>query len=191
MPGLTVWLFNNFTNTTLEMFKSMERAVIATNKSMPKKISEMLDTTGSANPEHKEELASGTSFRLMPENSTREQVCHMAEIRLLDLEFLAEQDRKAVKFINGTQKMLPMMKDYMSKTRPEVAPRVEYLLAMYFDSNYDMMVEQAEFLESLTEQTKPVLKARLGCKTSSGAPRAASLGFLSLALLLATWLSER
>eukprot|EP00408_Alexandrium_pacificum_P007168 CAMPEP_0171225416 /NCGR_PEP_ID=MMETSP0790-20130122/36796_1 /TAXON_ID=2925 /ORGANISM="Alexandrium catenella, Strain OF101" /LENGTH=339 /DNA_ID=CAMNT_0011691449 /DNA_START=47 /DNA_END=1066 /DNA_ORIENTATION=+ len=183
MLGLVVWLFNNFTNTSLGLQKTIGEALNATKGAFPDSLNKML--SGFDNSNAQDDLPS--LLIPMPENTSKSSVCHMSTIRLTDLGKVEDGQRQATKHLNGTKKMLPMLKDYMDKMRPEVAPRVVYLLTLILDTMSSVSTLQADFVGKMVDDSSPVLKARLGCQLSFSGSSRAGLGLLAVAALLLAW----
>mmetsp|Transcript_30186 Transcript_30186/g.86474 ORF Transcript_30186/g.86474 Transcript_30186/m.86474 type:complete len:339 (-) Transcript_30186:82-1098(-) len=186
MPALTAQLFNNATNLTKEVNSLMHKALDATLEAIPQTVRESLD--GSIGGDSAQDPA---LLALLPSNLTQSELCAQAEAKLTHVRELSELGAQGLKGVNATEKMLPMLRDYLEKNKPDIAGRLMYLMEDHVDSIYAVGAENLEVQEVMLSELRPILKARMGCELtmgSSGARR--GLGLLALLAAAVAWLEH-
>eukprot|EP00413_Alexandrium_margalefii_P046900 CAMPEP_0204596772 /NCGR_PEP_ID=MMETSP0661-20131031/53429_1 /ASSEMBLY_ACC=CAM_ASM_000606 /TAXON_ID=109239 /ORGANISM="Alexandrium margalefi, Strain AMGDE01CS-322" /LENGTH=343 /DNA_ID=CAMNT_0051607415 /DNA_START=63 /DNA_END=1094 /DNA_ORIENTATION=+ len=178
MPALTMWLLSNITNNSQIFRENSAKALDSVSAIIPPEMSKMLDNSNKKSEDEAESFAS---------NASEAEACSLADKKLGEASIMLTAEQKGQKMLNGTQKMLPMLHDYLKQTKPDVAARLEFVLTRFIDSSYSIGSDMISFLETLLSETKPVLKARMNCHLSSGAPRL-GLGLVALVAVLAAWL---
>uniref|UniRef100_A0A7S4PUV6 Uncharacterized protein n=1 Tax=Alexandrium monilatum TaxID=311494 RepID=A0A7S4PUV6_9DINO len=181
MPALAIWLLNNMTNNSISFGEANREAFKVAAAAIPKDMLQLINKTACP-------IGDLLSQPLLPTNVTATQVCSLADARACNTSGALVTLHKAIAFMNTTKAMLPMMDDFLNQTRPEVADRIHNLVVNFVNSASDIITDGTVLWNNVLSETKPVLKARLGCQFSAGAAPRLGLGLAALAALLAAWL---
>mmetsp|Transcript_26117 Transcript_26117/g.74880 ORF Transcript_26117/g.74880 Transcript_26117/m.74880 type:complete len:339 (+) Transcript_26117:87-1103(+) len=185
MSSLTALAFNNVTNLTLELNSLMHKALDVAGDAIPAVMQETMETVIDGGFEEGNTVV----LKLMPSNLNQSELCVQADRRLVGVRKSADETSQLLGFMNSSMKMMPMLRDYLQTSKPDVAARMMYLTEDYLDSLYAIYADDLDTFELVLSDVKPVVKERLGCElTGAGARR--GLGLLALLLAAAAWLGR-
>lgn len=184
IPDLFVDLVNGVGNSTRAFRKTYMQGIQTAYQFLPDTMRDIIG--GSLNATLPQEA---TSLPSMGPVSTA-NVCPAALERLSQLDTVAEAELQALDVINASSKMMPMLKNLLTQTRPDVAPRVMFLMDTFTDAAHDIGTNILGVFQTLSTGVKPTLQTKLNCDVKGAARPSASLAPVALfsAVLAFLWL---
>lgn len=116
--------------------------------------------------------------------------CHEANVLVTNITQMEKGMSEVKRMINGTHKMEPVIKNYLNTMKPELVPRIVWVLNQFLDMEWSGADAVDNINKAVQLHMDPVLGERLKCKPSeSAAARGLGLGLLAGLALAAQALS--